>query len=207
MIGHNFILEGIDGTGKSTIAERLDVELNDRIKTTLMTSSPFDPKFCTKLKELLIDPAYDLDWLTETYLFGAIFKYHHNAFTSQIQTGMVNICDRGHFSTVAYQLANGGDCDVIWNVICDVYDDEFFDHVDIIILDTDNINNSLGRTEMDRFTYKGEGYYTKVRDYYRALDLDTNTHLINSDRPLDEVYEDVKKIVVDKLIEKNLIDA
>lgn len=205
MIGHNFILEGIDGTGKTTIAHRLDQELDPLIKTSLMTSSVFDPPFCSDLKKLLCDPCLILDWQIEACLFGAIFRYHHHAFTSHIKEGMVNICDRGYISMLAYQKANGAD-GRLYHILDMVYDDEFYENTNIIILDTDDINIGLGRTEMDRFTYKGKEYYTKVRDLYRQMEDSNNTHLINADRPVEEVYDMVKSIVVNKLREKNLID-
>ena len=196
----------MDGTGKTTIALRLDAELDSKIKTSLMTSSPFDMPLGKTLKQILLDPCNDLDWQTELLLFGALFRNHHNAFTSHVTEGMVNICDRGYLSAAVYQFLNGADIDSIWHTVDLAYDDTFFNNTDIIILDTDNINTGLGRTEMDRFTYKGEEYYTKVRDRYREFDIETYTHIINSDRPLDDVYYDVKEIVVDRLREKFLLN-
>lgn len=206
MIGHNFILEGIDGTGKTTIAHRLDEELNDRIKTALMTSSPFDLPIGKTLKSILIDPCNDLDWVTETCLFCAMFRQHHLAFTNHIKAGMVNICDRGYRSLYAYQGANGANLYDISRILYNVYDADFHNNTDIIILDTNNISNGLGRTEMDRFTYKGEEYYTKVRDIYRTYAVSSTIHFVNADRLLDDVYYDVKEIVVDILREKHLLN-
>jgi dTMP kinase len=91
-------LSGIDGSGKSTVAQSLAQEFPDAI----LTKEPTDEKFGSMLQNRLADP--DSDPLINLFLFLADRRKHNNSVIKPaMKRGQMVICDRYADSTRAYQ--------------------------------------------------------------------------------------------------------
>ncbi len=120
MTGKFIVLEGIDGSGTTTQAQRLTNYLFEKDKQNIVVLTREPTKLSIYGKELrrrlshqlqegekeIHDPQY---W---THLFISDRKWHLNHVVEQaLRTGLQVISDRHKLSTIAYQSAQGVDMD------------------------------------------------------------------------------------------------
>ena len=99
-------LEGIDGSGKSTQAKLLAEALGP---DTLLIREPGGTEAAERIRELLADPALDLDPLAELMLFcAARADLTARVIRPALEAGREVVSDRFADSTVAYQGAARG---------------------------------------------------------------------------------------------------
>lgn len=106
--GFLLVIEGIDGTGKSTQAARLKEELAGRGHDVLLTKEPTNGKW----GQLLRDSASKGRLSAEAELQAFIEDRKEHVATKilpALAAGKVVIMDRYYFSTAAYQGARGFD--------------------------------------------------------------------------------------------------
>ncbi|WP_138429486.1 dTMP kinase [Fodinibius saliphilus] len=96
--------EGIDGSGKSTQIQKLKRRLQQNGVQVKVFRDPGGPVVSEKVRELLLNPDYDIDPVTELLLFSAARSQlmAENVIPS-IEEGKTVILDRFYDSTVAYQ--------------------------------------------------------------------------------------------------------
>ncbi len=99
-------LEGIDGSGKSTQARLLAEAFGPE---TLSIREPGGTEAAERIRELLADPALDLDPYAELLLFlAARADLTARVIRPALEAGLDVVCDRFADSTVAYQGAARG---------------------------------------------------------------------------------------------------
>ncbi|WP_101068845.1 dTMP kinase [Roseovarius salinarum] len=97
--------EGIDGSGKSTQARRLDAALRAQGRETVLTREPGGSPGAEEIRRLLLDGPEDR-WSAETeiLLFTAARRDHlERVIAPALDAGRVVICDRFADSTRMYQ--------------------------------------------------------------------------------------------------------
>ena len=100
--------EGGEGTGKSTQIERLAGRLRERGREVVVTREPGGTPLAEGVRALLLDPAHELDGLTEIFLLEAARHDHvERVIRPALEAGAVVISDRYLDSTLAYQ-GHGG---------------------------------------------------------------------------------------------------
>ena len=100
------VLEGIDGSGKTTLAKALCAELDRKGMRTGITSEPTDGAIGSLLRSEKVD-----DQKAEALLFIADRACHTSEIGSLLEKGTTVICDRYYASTLAYQSASlSGPC-------------------------------------------------------------------------------------------------
>ncbi len=100
-------IEGIDGSGKTTVAKFLFSELSERGYDVVLLKEPTDSKWGRKLKESYtsrLSPEEEL----ELFLKDREYDVRNNILPS-LREGRIVIMDRYYFSTIAYQGALGFD--------------------------------------------------------------------------------------------------
>lgn len=99
-------LEGIDGSGKSTQARLLAEALGPE---TVLVREPGGTEAAERVRELLADPALELDPLAELLLFcAARADLVSRVIAPALEAGRDVVCDRYSDSSVAYQGAARG---------------------------------------------------------------------------------------------------
>lgn len=98
-------LEGIEGSGKSTIINKLADYLRDLDFLPLVTRQPGGSSLGRKLRPILLDSASDnLAKEAELFLFLADRAQHiQELILPALQEGQIVLCDRYSDSTLAYQ--------------------------------------------------------------------------------------------------------
>lgn len=189
------VLEGIDGTGKSTLSKRLKAWLQERGREVVLTAEPTDDWLGKAVRRANDE---DLDPRTESLLFTADRCQHTLRIVDMLNQGKVVICDRYYGSTVAYQGAalekDMGDNAVSWLLNLN---GPVVRHPDVTVLLTSDPKIAMRRVgdrgELSKF--EREEYLSKVQDNYLTLAKESGWTVIDSNGDLKEVLETVKKAV------------
>ena len=198
--GAFFVLEGIDGSGKSTVADRLAKlvreELGRECVVTAEPSTLWTGDAVRRANQEGIDDA------AEALLFVADRALHTGQIQGWMAEGKVVVCDRYYASTIAYQSAALQDRMVdptewLWELNRPVVIEP-----DAIFLLTippekalDRLSSRSGRSKFEKLDY-----LRKVdRAYRRWAERDRNVILVDADRPVDEVTAETFNFLRKKL--------
>jgi dTMP kinase len=110
------VLEGLDGTGKTTQARRLAERVARLPREAVHLREPGGTPAGERIREILLDPASgDLDAVTEVFLYQAARRrIVLERVVPALDRGAVVVCERWHYATLAYQGAGGGaDLDLV----------------------------------------------------------------------------------------------
>ncbi len=99
------VLEGCDGSGKSTQARLLEESLKEKGFKTVLTREPGGSPFAEDTRNLIFQ-SKGIDYMVELLLFNAARRDHlQKVVLPSIQNGSIVICDRYIGSTFAYQCS------------------------------------------------------------------------------------------------------
>lgn len=102
------VIEGIDGTGKSTQAKRLAEHLTSQGKTVILSREPTDGPWGTLLRNSASTGRLSPEEELETFLKDRR-QHVEEKIAPALAAGQTVILDRYYFSTMAYQGARGFD--------------------------------------------------------------------------------------------------
>ena len=103
-MGRFISFEGTEGVGKTTAIEQLCARLEQKGIDYIRTREPGGSDFAEQLRNLLLDPATDINDDTELLLmFAARCDHLQQRILPALAAGQWVICDRFIDSTVAYQ--------------------------------------------------------------------------------------------------------
>lgn len=101
------VVEGADGTGKSTLARGIETWLRSRGAQVCRTEEPSDSPIGLALRYMLTQPELP-SGRTFALLFAADRSHHiEQVIRPALAEGMFVICDRYDLSTMVYQMAQG----------------------------------------------------------------------------------------------------
>lgn len=108
MDGLFITIEGPDGAGKTSVLNELYPRLQFASeKEVIRTREPGGGKIAEKIRELILDPAYEeMDDRTEALLYAAARRQHViDVILPALDDGKIVLCDRFVDSSIAYQGA------------------------------------------------------------------------------------------------------
>ena len=109
MAGLYVVIEGIEGSGKTTHARMLHDYLSGKGVNTLLVREPGTTKLGEKIRSLLLSTEIELCPLEEFLLFStARSALHNQIIIPACAQGKVVISDRNYLSSVAYQGHGAG---------------------------------------------------------------------------------------------------
>jgi len=199
MRGRFIVVEGIDGSGKSTVAARIADELTRRGRKVLRTREPGGTPLSEKIRALLLDAKNsEMVPFTELFLYMASrAQLVDEVIRPSLREGVDVVCDRYYYSTAAYQGAAGR---VGIPIVLEVAEKiAKFEKPDLVaLLDVDPaVARGRDGIRTDRVESKGLDYQKRVRaGFLRLAKRDRRRiRVFDASRPSDAVFEDVRKAV------------
>jgi dTMP kinase len=196
--------EGIDGSGKSSQARRLEAALRERGFDVLLTREPGGSKGAEEIRALVLEGDPDR-WSAETelLLFTAARRDHlEKTIRPALKAGKIIICDRFADSTRVYQGCSRGD---LLSSVNTLHEQMIGVEPDLTILvDMDPVEGlaraKSRQTAEERFEDFGVDLQIKMRSAFLDLAKDTPRFaLIDGAQSMDAVATDILEVTLKRL--------
>jgi dTMP kinase len=188
------VIEGIDGTGKSTQARRLAEEFRQAGREVVLSREPTDGPWGRRLRESAASGRLSPEDELETFLKD---RQQHVAevIAPALAAGKVVILDRYYFSTMAYQGARGFDPADIRRR------NEAFapvpDRLLILDVEVDTALERIGARGDSANEFEKRESLERCREVFLSLVGEPFARLISSDGGLDEVAARIRQAVAE----------
>lgn len=206
--GKFIVFEGGEGSGKSTMIEKIYSFLTANNIECIKTREPGGIKISEQIRSVILDTNNcEMDSKTEALLYAAARRQHLvEKVIPALDAGKFVLCDRFVDSSLAYQgYARGIGIDAIYDI------NKFAigsNEPDISILfDIDPIEglkriNKDPSREVNRLDEEKIEFHEKVREgYNKILEIsDRKIVKIDASKTIDEVFDEVKSIIEDFII-------
>jgi dTMP kinase len=197
------VLEGADGSGKSTQATRLVERLRGSGLTVVETFEPGATALGAHIRTLVLDgPDTSVgtaapDPITEALLMAADRAQHVAEVVGPALTrGDWVVCDRFVPSSLVYQgVARGLGVDDV--AAANVWATGGIEPDVVIVLDVDDAAAEARRTQSDRMEREGPHFHAKVRAAYRDLAASRGWSLVDANGSVERTADQVWSIVVE----------
>ncbi|QGS51376.1 dTMP kinase [Spiroplasma tabanidicola] len=194
-------LEGIDGSGKTTVSKMLKDSLIQSGHRVLLTREPGGEPLAEDIRKLILDTNQKPTPWTETLLYIAARKQHlDNVIIPALKEGIIVICDRFMDSTSAYQgyARNIGIADVeeVQNIVLGLTKPDVTIFFDITPKEA-QIRLLNRKRNPDRIEKESQKFHESVYEGYQML-ISENTErikIVDSRKPINEVLQQVKFII------------
>jgi dTMP kinase len=194
MRGLLIALEGIDGAGKTTIANHLCDFLSKKGYKCVVLKEPSESIYGKMIKSLKSRPAPE----TEMELFLKDREMDvKDRILPALEEGKIVIMDRYYYSNIAYQSARGLNADRIREL-----NERIAPKPDLVILLDLSPSKALERIKnREKLSiFEEKDYLENVRQKFREI-ADERTVIINAERDLEFVKREAEKAVM-RLMEK-----
>jgi dTMP kinase len=196
-------LEGIDGSGKSTIAERLVAALQHVGKRAILTREPGGTAIGEEIRVVLLGQASSsMLPATEMLLFAAARAQHvGEVIEPALAQGLIVVTDRFSDSSLAYQWGARGlprrDVSQAQELATGGLEPDLKILLELPV-DTALRRRMANLGAVNRLDREAIQFHTRVRDAYHMLVAadPARWRLVNADRGEDEVWSDVWLAVV-----------
>ena len=205
--GRFISFEGTEGVGKTTAIEQLCARLQVRGIDYLRTREPGGSPFAERLRDILLDPASDINDDTELLLmFAARCDHMQQVILPALQRGTWVICDRFTDSTVAYQGFGRAHGDATVRRKIDMLIEQFVEQLPELTLWLDlpvleGMARANKRSTADRFEQQATEFFTRVHKGFSTLadEQPERIQRINASGTADEVGARIWQMVKEKL--------
>ena len=196
--GFLIVIEGIDGAGKTTHARKLVRWLRKNGIRTRYTFEPTRGAIGRILEKMASKRKVDVR--VEALLFAADRIDHLNKIIRPLlEKGFIIISDRYVHSSIAYQSITVGDQGWVEEL------NKFAEKPDLVILLDVDPETGLKRIKRKRARFERIEILKKVREKYLELAEREGFKVINANRGVEEVFEDVKSSVEKFLEDKGVL--
>lgn len=191
-------IEGIEGAGKSTLAEALAGRFSETGREVVLTREPGGTAIGDLIRKLLLESGEGISNRAELLLFEAARAQHVDfVIAPAIERGAVVICDRFADSSTAYQAgARGIDVETVAQL------NKFATRgvtPDLTILLDLPAKVGLARQRLtDRISAEGLAFHESVRQAYLAMAHKESERIvvIDAEQAIDEVIEQAWDAIV-----------
>lgn len=199
--GFFLTIEGIEGAGKSSLAELLQKELESRGWSVVVTAEPGGDTVGQRIRSLLLDPECCISDRAELLLFEAARAQHvDTTIKPALKTGSVVICDRYTDSSLAYQgYARGIDLSTV--VMLNNYATGGLGPDLTILLDLPVTAGLARQRKVDRVSQERLEFHEAVRQGFLAIARSEPDRIvvIDATQDLDQVYQQALEAVTGAL--------
>lgn len=209
--GLYIVIEGHDGTGKTTQANLLREYLESQGRRVISIKEPGGSPVCEAIRGVLLDGTLPRSAMTNTLLFTA--NRHElwvNVIEPTINQGIDVISTRNYWSTLAFQgYGEGMDLPII-SAIASTFTNSQYMHPDVgIILTYDDLAKRKQRISQrgelkkpDTFESRPPEFQKRVEDGYREIAKTYGIPTIDASQSPESIQREVLQLIRDqKLID------
>jgi len=200
-------LEGVEGSGKSTLIQYLKDFLERNGKRVIVTREPGGIDISEQIRSVILDTNNTkMDGRTEALLYAAARRQHLvERIIPSLQEGKVVLCDRFIDSSLAYQgYARGLGIDEVLS-INEFAIGSFMPNL-TLYLDLDpqigltRIRQNKGR-EVNRLDLEKINFHEKVREGYEEVlnKFPERIVRVDANQEIDKVLSDAKEVLLNKV--------
>ena len=192
--------EGIEGSGKSTQAKRLAEYFRSTGQNVIDTVEPGGTNIGQQIRELLLEPANQMEPLTELLLYYASRAQHvREVIYPAILDNRIVITDRFSDSTVAYQgYARGIDLKLL-SRLNEIVNPDLKPFLTFMLdLDVEEgLKRNRKASKEDRFELETVEFHNRVRKGFLqiASEEPERVKVIDASRNPDEISEEIIKTI------------
>jgi dTMP kinase len=191
--GHFIVIEGIDGTGKSTQAHLLGDWFTAQGREVVISREPTDQPWGKKLRESAatgrLSPEDELQYFLKDRR-----QHVEELIAPSLAAGKVVILDRYYFSSMAYQGARGFDPVEIRRL-----NEEFAPVPDLLLildLDVDSAYSRIGARGDSANEFEKRESLERCREIFLSLKDEPFARVIDSHGDIDEVSARILNTVI-----------
>ena len=208
--GKFIVLEGPDGSGKTTQIGRIETYLRERGEDFISTREPGGVQVAEKIRSVILDVDNAMSGLTECLLYAAARREHlMQKVIPALAQGKTVICDRYVMSSLSYQGYGRELGEAVLDInkrAINVDGVEYWPSMNIYLDVTPEVGlqrihaKHAGR-EINRLDLEAEDFHRRVREGYLQLmdEYEGQFTMIDASRNEDAVFADIKG-VLEKLI-------
>ncbi|MGM9959172.1 MAG: dTMP kinase [Erysipelotrichaceae bacterium] len=197
--GSFIVIEGPDGSGKTTIALRLKEILSEKYDI-VHTREPGGIDIAEQIRNIILDPKNTaMEAKTEALLYAASRRQHLvEKVIPALKRGSIVLCERFVYSSLVYQgYARGLGIDAVYDINRFAIGDTMPDLV--LYLDVDEktgLSRVNSRGNKDRLDGESSDFHKKVVEGYRLIkERFSDFKVVDASRSADEVLEDCLDII------------
>ncbi len=202
--GKFIVFEGGEGSGKTTILEKVYNFLVENGVECIKTREPGGIKISEDIRNIILDTNNTkMDRKTEALLYAAARRQHLiERVIPELEKGKIVLCDRFIYSSLAYQgYARGISVKEIYSINKFAIG-EYMPDLNILFdlspeIGLARIEKNKDR-EINRLDLEEMDFHNKVREGYHKL-LEKNKDkfsIVNAEKTIDEVFEETKDIII-----------
>jgi dTMP kinase len=204
MKGIFITFEGPDGAGKTTILNMLSEEFKEKGIEAVFTREPGGIRIAEQIREVILNKENtEMDPRTEALLYAAARRQHIvEKVIPGLNEGKLIICDRFIDSSLAYQgFAREIGVDDVYSINMFAIDGVMPEVTLYFDIEPERglmrISGNDGR-EVNRLDLEKMDFHLKVQQGYKHLigKFPERIKVINADQSLDDVYRDVKEVLI-----------
>lgn len=200
MKGIFIVLEGSDGSGKSTIAKKIGDYYKDKGRDIEFTREPGGTKISEKVRDLILDNNNtEMNYRTEALLYAAArAQLVSEKIKPWLNEGKIVISERYVYSSLVYQgIGRGLGVDEVKKINDFAIDGLKPDMVLMLDVNPEKaLNRKLNINGGDRLENEDISFHKEVYEGYKKLvPLFPEIKVINAERKIDEIFNEIKKII------------
>ncbi len=207
MKGSFIVLEGPDGSGKTTQIELLKEYLMEEGYDCIVTREPGGTLIGEKIRQIILDPEHrEMSDVTEMLLYAASrAQLIHDVIGPALEEGKIVLSDRFLDSSVVYQgIARGLGCDAVKAVNAPgigIYKPHLILYLDIS--EEEGISRKKEQKKLDRMEQESIDFHHMVSEGYRKVLSDREEVLkINAEGSIEEIQALIQEKVEKYLRQK-----
>ncbi|NGZ78112.1 dTMP kinase [Saccharibacillus alkalitolerans] len=204
--GKFIVLEGPDGSGKTTQIGRIETYLRERGVDFISTREPGGVLVAEKIRSVILDVDNAMSGLTECLLYAAARREHlMQKVLPALEQGKTVICDRYIMSSLSYQGYGRELGEAVLDInkrAINVNGAEYWPDMNIYLDVTPEIGlqrihaKHAGR-EINRLDLEAEEFHRRVREGYLRLirEYEAQFTTVDASQSEDKVFADIKEVL------------
>ena len=206
-MGMFITIEGPEGSGKTTVAKNVVEKLISEGYKVLYTREPGGVGIAERIRDIILDVNNtNLDPRSEALLYAASRRQHLvEKVIPALEKDYIVICDRFVDSSLAYQgYAREIGIDEIYDINMFAINDKWPDITILLDIDPEvGLQRIMSnrQDEVNRLDLEGMNFHNKVHKGYQIIKekYASRITLVDGNKTKDEVFEEVYKIIKDKI--------